>query len=72
MGQRYNGNTKRPKPKENQLGILKLYTFCGKIQQRALGPGESATGVTYLFMRIHLKSCHIFSLKVAVITLPGS
>ena len=41
MRQRYN-NTKRPKPKENQLGILKIYPLCQKIQQRASGPGESA------------------------------
>ena len=38
MSQRYNDNTRRPKLKENQLSNLK----------RALGPGERATGVTYL------------------------
>ena len=38
---KYNDNAKRPKPKENQLGILKIYTFCRKIHQRASGPGES-------------------------------
>ena len=69
MSQRYNDNLKRSKPKENQLGI-KIYAFYQEIQQRALGPGESAAGVTYgpgesaagviyLSMRIHLKSCHI-------------
>ena len=31
-------NTKRPKPKENQLGILKIYAFSQKIQQRVLDP----------------------------------
>ena len=31
MRQRYNDNTKRPKPKENKLGILKIYAFCQKI-----------------------------------------
>ena len=46
MSQRYNDNTKRPKPKENQLEILKIYAFCQKIQQRALAPAESAAGVT--------------------------
>ena len=66
MSQRYNDNTKRPKPKENQLGILKIYAFCWKIQQRDLGPGEGAVWVTYLSMRLHLKSCHIFPLKVVV------
>ena len=42
MSQRYNDNTKRPKPKENQLRNFK----------RALDPGERekgrAAGVTYL------------------------
>ena len=27
--------TQRPKPKENHVGILKIYAFCRKIQQRA-------------------------------------
>ena len=31
---------------KNQLGILKIYTFCQKIRQTASGPGESAIGVT--------------------------
>ena len=53
MRQRYNDNTKRLKPKENQLGILKMYPFHQKIQQRASGLGESAAGVTYLSMRMH-------------------
>ena len=52
MSQRYNDNKKRPKPKENQLGILKVYTFCWKIQQRASIPSENVAGVTYLSMRI--------------------
>ena len=64
MSQRYD-NTKRPKPKENQLGILKNVYILSEIQQRASGPGDSAAGVTYLFMRIHSKSCCIFPLKVA-------
>ena len=51
---------KRPKPKENQLVILKIYAFCQKIQQRASGPGERATGVTYLSMRIHSKVAATF------------
>ena len=38
---RYSDNTKRPKSKENQLGILKIYAFCQKIQQRASGSGEN-------------------------------
>ena len=63
MRQRQN-NTRRPKSKENQLGILKIYAFCQKIQQRASDQGESAAGVMYLSMRIHPKNCSIFPLKV--------
>ena len=51
--------TKRPKPKESQQAILKIYAFCWKIQQRASGPGESAAGVMYL--SLHLKSCRNFT-----------
>ena len=40
MRKRYTNNTKRPKPKENQLGILKIAAFCQKIQQKTSGPGE--------------------------------
>ena len=47
MSQRYNDNTKRSKPKENQLGILKIYAFCQKIRQRASGPGDSAAVTIY-------------------------
>ena len=50
MSQKYNDNTKRAKPKENQLGILKFYAFCQKIWQKALGPGEHAAGdTTYIW-----------------------
>ena len=65
LGQRFNDNRKRQKPKENQQGMLKIYAFCWKIQQRTSGQGESAAWVRYLYMRIHPKSCHIFPLKVA-------
>ena len=34
--------------------------------------GESAAGVTYLSMRIHLKSCHISPLKLSATLLIGS
>ena len=57
--------TQRPKPQDTQLGILKIYAFSLKIQQRASCPGESAAGVAYLSVRIHPKSCHMFHLKVA-------
>ena len=32
----------------------------------------SSVGVTYLSFRMHLKSCHIFPLKVAATLLSGS
>ena len=65
MRQRYNDNRKKPKTKQNQLGILKFYVFCQKIQQRALGPGESAACWGCVSMRMHPKNCCIFTLKVA-------
>ena len=34
--------------------------------------GERAPGVTYLSMRIHLKNCRIFPLKVSATLLNGS
>ena len=40
-----NENIKKPKPQDILLGILKIYAFCQKIQQRASGPGESTAGV---------------------------
>ena len=72
MSQRYNDNTKTPQPKENQLGILKIYAFCQKIQQRASSPEESTAGIRYLSMRIPAKSCCIFPLKVAATLLSRS
>ena len=45
MSQRYNDNTKRPKPNENVQGIFKIFAFCWKIQKRASG----TVGVTYLW-----------------------
>ena len=65
MRQRYNDNTARSKPQENQLGILKIYTFCQKIRQ-ILQVQESAAGVTYLSIYENApKNCCIFPLKVA-------
>ena len=72
MSQRYNDNTKRPKLQDSQLGILIFFAFCWENQQRALGPGESAAGVTDLSMRIHWKNCCIFPLKFATTLLSGS
>ena len=57
MSQTYNDNIKRLKPQDTQLGILKIYAFCWKIQQNELGPGESTAGVTqYLSLTIHCLS----------------
>ena len=63
----YNDSTKRPKPKENQLGIYGIQLgnllILLEIQQRVSGSGESAAGVTYPSIRIHPKSFCIFLLK---------
>ena len=53
MSQRNNDNTERPQLKENQPGILKIYVFCQKIQQKGSETGGSTAGVTYLSMRIY-------------------
>ena len=45
MSQTYYDNIKKPKLQDTQLGILKIYTFCQNIQQRALCPRESTAGV---------------------------
>ena len=45
MSQTYYDNIKKPRL-HTQLGILKIYAFCQKIQQRALCPGDSTMGVT--------------------------
>ena len=54
MRQRYNNNTKKPKPKENELAILKCMHFARKISRRPQVQ-ESTAGVTYLSMRMHPK-----------------
>ena len=46
MSQTYYDNIKKPKLQDTQLGILKIYAFCQKIQQRASCPEESIAGVT--------------------------
>ena len=45
MSQRYNYYIKRPKPQDIQLGFLKIYAICQKIQHWASVPGGSAAGV---------------------------
>ena len=60
MSQIYNDNTKRPKPKENQLGILGISSteFIHSVGNSAEGlefQRESTAGATYLYLRIHPK-----------------
>ena len=77
MSQIYNGNIKRPKAKENQLGILGISSgefthFAGNSAEGlGSGPGESTAGTTLLSLRIGPKSCYIFALKVAATLLSG-
>ena len=49
MSQRYNDNIKRPKLQNIQLGILNIYAYFWKIQQRVSGPGASTAGVMEYF-----------------------
>ena len=69
MSQIYNGNTKRPKPKESHAGILGISDILLEIQQSASGPRKSAAVVTYL---CDPKSCRIFPLKIATTLLSSS
>ena len=76
MSQIYNDNTKRPKPKENQLRILEFSTkefmhFAGNSPE-GLGSRKSIAGTMYLSLRIRPKSCYIFPLKVATTLLSDS
>ena len=71
MSQICNDNTKKPNPKVNKSRILNILRDLQEIQQRALRAGSTA-GVAYLSMRIHRKSCRIFSLKVAANLTSGS
>ena len=76
MSQIYSDNTKRPKPKENQLGILALSSkeFTHSVGNSAEGLG-SRKGRCWGYVSIFeetLKSCHIFPLKGAATLLSGS
>ena len=76
MSQIYNDNTKRPKPKENQLGILGISSrdfmhFAGNSAE-GLGSRRGRCWARYLSLRIHPKTCCIFPLKVAATLLSGS
>ena len=75
MSQIYNNSTKRPKPKENQLGILEVSSM-----EFMYFAGNSAQGLGsrrehfwhHVSLRIHPKSCRIFPLKVVAALHRGS
>ena len=76
MSQIYNDNTKRPKPKENQLGILGISSreFTHSVGNSTEGLGcrrEHCCGFVSIFENT-LKSCRISPLKVATTLLSGS
>ena len=76
MSQTYNDNTKRTKPKENQLGILgtssRQFTHSGGNSAEGLRPGrERCWGYIFIFGNTP-KSCRISPLKVAMTLLSGS
>ena len=65
--QRYDDKAKRPKPQVSHLGILSVYAFCWKINQRALGPGEALLGYVFVYditpktwPHLPPKNCHNF------------
>ena len=68
MSQTYNDNTKRPKPKENQLGILGIssreftHYFGNSADGLRSGRGESPASVTYLSLRIFVYFISVFNL----------
>ena len=76
MSQIYNDNTKRPKLKENQLGILRIlsreFTHFAGNSAEGLGSRRERCWDYYLSLRIRPKSCYIFPLKVAATLLSGS
>ena len=76
MSQIYNDNTKRPKPKENQLGILGISSreFTHYVGNSAEGLGsrrECCWGYISIFENTP-KSCRISPLKLTAILLSGS
>ena len=54
---------------KSEKGILKIYAFCQKIQQKTSGLGECCW--CYVSIRMHPKNCCIFPLKVATTLLSG-
>ena len=76
MSQTYNDNTKRPKLKENQLGILEISSreFMHSVRNSAEGLGsgrECCWGYISIFENTP-KSCRISPLKVVATLLSGS
>ena len=76
MSQIYNDNTKRPKPKENQPGILGISSrefmhYVGNSAEGRGSRGERCWGFVSVFENTP-KSCHISPLKVAANLLSGS
>ena len=76
MSQIHNGNTKRPKPKENQLGILGISSLelLHSVRNSAEGL-RSRREYRWVFVSIFentLKGCCISPLKVAATLLSGS
>ena len=58
MSQIYNGNTNRPRPKENQLGMLGISSrefmhFAGNSVEGLWFRPQSVAGAMYLSLRIH-------------------
>ena len=76
MNQRYNDNTKRPKPKENQLGILgiSLREFTHSVGNLAevFRSGRECCWHYISIFENTPKSYRISSLKVAATLLSGS
>ena len=71
MGQAYNDSTKRPKPKENQLGILRISTreFMHFARNSAYGLGSRRKRY---WGYVNSKSSQIFFLNVVATLLTGS
>ena len=76
MSQIYNGNTKRTRSKENQLGILGISSrefthFAGNSAEGLGSRRERCWDYVSVFENT-LKKCYIFPLKVAATLLSGS
>ena len=76
MSQIYNDNTKRPKSKENQLGILGIssreFMHFARNSAEGLGSRREYCWDYVSVFEIHPKSCYIFPQKVTTTLLSGS